>query len=72
MNPAAIDLQNQIRSEASEGFTAWLSAANGALAVTTYQAGKLALIGWNGQQVSQFDKPLGLALQSPAVGKRQG
>jgi uncharacterized protein (TIGR03032 family) len=38
----------------------------GTLAITTYQAGKLALLGWRGQQASllmrQFDKPMGLAV----------
>lgn len=43
-----------------------MSQAGGSLVVSTYQAGKLALIGWNGRQVSllmrQFEKPLGLAV----------
>lgn len=38
----------------------------GTLAVTTYQAGKVALIGWDGQRLTllmrHFDKPLGLAI----------
>jgi uncharacterized protein (TIGR03032 family) len=36
------------------------------LAVSTYQAGKVAMIGWDGRQVTllmrQFDKPLGIAV----------
>lgn len=43
-----------------------MAQAGGALAVSTYQAGKVAMIGWDGQQVSllmrQFDKPLGLTV----------
>jgi uncharacterized protein (TIGR03032 family) len=45
------------------GFVEWLSACGGTIAVSTYQAGKLLLIGWNGQQPSllprHFDKPMG-------------
>jgi uncharacterized protein (TIGR03032 family) len=52
---------------ADDGFQSWLSQAGGSLAVSTYQAGKLALVGWNGQQVSlllrQFEKPMGMAVQ---------
>lgn len=50
----------------NEGFGDWLRRAGGSLAATTYQAGKMAMIGWNGRQVSlllrHFDKPLGLAV----------
>jgi uncharacterized protein (TIGR03032 family) len=39
--------------------------------VSTYQAGKVALLGWSGRQVSllmrQFDKPLGLAVHGDRV-----
>ncbi|MEP1080014.1 TIGR03032 family protein [Leptolyngbya sp. PL-A3] len=52
---------------ADDGFQSWLSQAAGSIAISTYQAGKLALVGWNGQQVSlllrQFDKPMGMAVQ---------
>jgi uncharacterized protein (TIGR03032 family) len=44
-----------------------VSQAGGALAVTTYQADKVALVGWDGRAVSilmrQFDKPMGLAVR---------
>ncbi len=50
-----------------EGFQEWLVRSGGAVALTTYQAGKVALIGWDGQQITlllrHFDKPLGLALE---------
>jgi uncharacterized protein (TIGR03032 family) len=53
-----------IACEATPGFLNWLAQAAGAVAVSTYQAGKVALIGWDGRQVTllmrQFDKPLGL------------
>jgi len=57
-----------VRIECSvEGaFGTWLAQARGSLAVSTYQAGKVALVGWDGQQVSllmrHFDKPLGMAV----------
>ena len=51
---------------ASPAFQDWMANAGGALAVSTYQAGKVALIGWDGQQVTllmrEFDKPLGLGV----------
>jgi uncharacterized protein (TIGR03032 family) len=50
----------------SDGFREWISWAAGALAITTYQAGKVVLVGWDGRQVTvlprQFDKPMGLAI----------
>lgn len=45
------------------GFVEWLSACGGTVVASTYQAGKLLLIGWNGTQPSllprHFDKPMG-------------
>jgi len=56
----------RIACSASASFLEWLSGAGGSLCVSTYQAGKVAMIGWDGQQVTllmrQFDKPLGLAV----------
>ncbi len=55
----------RITCEASPAFEQWISQAGGSLAVTTYQAGKVALVGWSGQQITllmrHFDKPMGLA-----------
>ena len=55
-----------IECRASDSFTPWLAGAGGSLAITTYQAGKGALVGWNGQQVTlimrHFPKPMGLAV----------
>ena len=52
----------QVRPE--EGFANWLAGSGGSLAISTYQAGKLILVGWDGQQLRllprQFDKPMGL------------
>lgn len=57
----------RIECAASAGFGSWLAQAGGSLVVSTYQAGKVAMIGFDGRQVTllmrQFDKPLGVALQ---------
>ncbi|NLY00477.1 MAG: TIGR03032 family protein [Rhodopirellula sp.] len=56
----------RIECGVSEGFQAWMAQTNGSLVLSTYQAGKVATIGWDGRQVTllmrQFDKPLGLAV----------
>lgn len=55
-----------ITCTADSGFLNWLSRSNGSLMITTYQAGKVLLVGWNGQQVTllarPFSKPMGLAM----------
>ncbi|MGD0655198.1 MAG: TIGR03032 family protein [Thermoguttaceae bacterium] len=55
----------EIQCLASAAFEEWLARAGGSVAVSTYQAGKVAMIGWDGRQVTllmrDFDKPLGLA-----------
>jgi len=59
-----------VACRAAPGFQDWLAEANGTVAVSTYQAGKVAMIGWDGRQVTllmrEFDKPLGMT----AVGDR--
>ena len=61
------EVSEQVRIEcaASAEFQGWASQAGGSLAITTYQAGKVAMIGWDGRQTTllmrEFDKPLGLA-----------
>ncbi len=49
------------------GFAAWVAASGGTLAISTYQAGFLFLVGWNGRQVSflprSFATPTGLDTQ---------
>jgi uncharacterized protein (TIGR03032 family) len=51
---------------ASEAFGDWLARAGGSMLVTTYQAGKVAVVGSDGARVTllmrDFDKPLGMAL----------
>ena len=64
---------NVIRVAISDSFQAWMSRCGGALAVTTYQAGKVAMLGWDERagQVTlllrQFNKPLGLAVRGPSI-----
>jgi uncharacterized protein (TIGR03032 family) len=54
----------QIRCHASPSFEDWLIQSGGSLAVSTYQAGKVAMIGHDGRQTTllmrDFDKPLGM------------
>lgn len=61
-----VSQDTRIECRGSEPFVRWLSELSGSLAVTTYQAGKLALLGWRGSQPSllmrQFTKPMGLAV----------
>ncbi|MGD0517769.1 MAG: TIGR03032 family protein [Thermoguttaceae bacterium] len=56
----------EIQCLSSAAFEEWLAWAGGSLAVSTYQAGKVAMIGWDGRQVTllmrDFEKPLGLAV----------
>ena len=65
----SVDTDEQVRIEcaASPEFQGWMAQAGGSLMVSTYQAGKVASIGWDGRQVTllmrEFDKPLGLAIQ---------
>ena len=54
-----------IRCSASEGFAAWMSNAGGSLCITTYQANRIVLVGWNGKEVTvlprKLSKPMGVA-----------
>jgi uncharacterized protein (TIGR03032 family) len=60
-----------IRCDVSESFPAWLSQAGGSIVLTTYQAGKVGMIGWDGRQVTllfrDFAKPMGLDLDGPRM-----
>ncbi|MGB5715418.1 MAG: DUF4915 domain-containing protein, partial [Waterburya sp.] len=64
---ATLESQSKITCQADRGFQTWLAQSGGSLAISTYQAGKVAMVGWNGQQVTlllrQFTKPMGMALQ---------
>lgn len=56
-NPVAVACR------AAPDFQDWLAKAAGVVAVSTHQAGKVALIGWDGWQATlltrDFDEPLG-------------
>ncbi|MEM9273107.1 MAG: TIGR03032 family protein [Cyanobacteria bacterium P01_F01_bin.143] len=60
------DRDHKITCKADNGFISWLAQSVGSLAISTYQAGKVAMVGWNGLQVTlllrEFSKPMGMAL----------
>ena len=60
-----------IRCDISESFPSWLSQAAGSIVLTTYQAGKVGMIGWDGRQVTllfrDFAKPMGLDFDGPRM-----
>lgn len=68
--PAA-SKQELIECRPSESFANWLSQLGGSLVVTTYQAGKVVLLGWRGDRLSvlmrQFTKPMGLAVSAGRI-----
>lgn len=53
-----------VQCNADIGFMEWLASSKGSLVVSTYQAGKLLMIGWSGDQLSllmrHYDKPMGM------------
>lgn len=58
----------RLEAQADEGFAAWLCRLPGCLLVSTYQAHKLVLLGWDGKRVTvlprQLDKPMGLTVSA--------
>jgi uncharacterized protein (TIGR03032 family) len=64
-------LSDKIRCDVSEPFSTWLSRAGGSIVLTTYQAGKVGMIGWDGRQVTllfrDFPKPMGLDIDGPRM-----
>jgi uncharacterized protein (TIGR03032 family) len=61
-----LKISETITCTADAGFLNWLRQINGSLLITTYQAGRVLLVGWNGEQVTlvarEFSKPMGAAL----------
>lgn len=57
----------QISCNADDAFQDWIARSGGSLLISTYQAGKVAAVGWDGARVTllmrEFDKPLGLAVE---------
>lgn len=68
---ASTEHHSVINCRVSDDFKLWMSQFGGSLIVSTYQAGKLAFIGWDGQQVTlnmrNFDKPLGVAYHNDQI-----
>ncbi len=60
-----------IKCAMTPGFGDWIAAAKGTIILTTYQAGKVVLAGWDGRQVSvlmrTFPRPMGLAVADQQV-----
>ncbi len=60
-----MDSPARIDCSITDGFAAWMEQCGGIVAVSTYQAGKVGMFGWDGRQVTlvmrEFDKPLGMA-----------
>lgn len=56
---------------ADDGFQNWMSRFPGSLLISTYQAGKVAVVSWDGQQVNlllrNFDKPMGMAARGNSL-----
>jgi uncharacterized protein (TIGR03032 family) len=56
----------QITCSVNDGFAEWMAGCGGSLAISTYQANRLALVGWNGSQVTflmrEFPRPMGIAI----------
>ena len=54
-----------IRCSVDEGFARWIAGASGSVVITTYQAGRAVLVGWNGKEVTvlprALPKPMGMA-----------
>jgi hypothetical protein len=63
-----------IQGTISDSFAQWLSAAGGSVAISTYQAGKVALLGSTGSQVNilmrHFDPSMFRRLASHGIKRR--
>lgn len=55
-----------ITCRAENGFAEWMSHIGGSVVISTYQAGKVAIVGWNGTQIGitmrHFRRPMGMAV----------
>ena len=64
------DAPDPIACGISGDFAGWLAGRDGSLAVTTYQANKVAVVGFDGgvhALFRQFDRPMGLAVDGPRL-----
>ena len=59
--------EQTIRCAPDQSFIEWLAHSGGSLAVSTYQAGKMLMMGWDGRQMAllmrNYDKPMGFDTQ---------
>ncbi len=59
-------LTKTVKCQIDAGFGRWVATCGGSIAITTYQAGKVAIVGWTGSQVHvtmrAFARPMGLAV----------
>jgi uncharacterized protein (TIGR03032 family) len=59
--------QEQLNCEVDQGFAQWMAQCDGSVAISTYQAGFLFMVGWNGRQVSflprRFARPMGIDVE---------
>lgn len=64
---ASPEMSEHVACQIDEGFAAWMQGCGGSMIITTYQAGKVVMVGWNGQQVSilprHFPRPMGVAVR---------
>jgi len=55
-----------ITCSTTDGFVAWLQQSGGSIFISTYQCNKVAVLSWDGRQISlllrDFQKPLGMTL----------
>jgi uncharacterized protein (TIGR03032 family) len=62
---------DSIQCSAPEPFAAWMATAGGTIAVSTYQAGKLVLISWDGRRVAvtmrHFPRPMGMTVEGQRI-----
>jgi uncharacterized protein (TIGR03032 family) len=69
--PPPTEGSSTIGCDVSESFPTWMSQAGGSIVLTTYQAGKVGMIGWDGRQVTllfrDFAKPMGLDFDGPRM-----
>ncbi|MBN9521377.1 TIGR03032 family protein [bacterium] len=69
--PVPTDPPARLDCRADTGFAAWLAAHPGTVALTTYQAGKVVLVGGDGARVTvlarDYPKPMGLAVAGPQL-----
>src|SRR3546814_20931638 len=65
-----LNADSSLQCRADAGFGAWLAASGGSLAVTTYQAHKLLLIGWNGRQLSFLPRDRNSVVKGRSVSGR--